>query len=832
MKQSKLYDVLEGLLSDYTILDVDEEWPFGWDLTKDHHDSKRDAQDAQNDTAKRRTSNEAKRKHRPDKKPYNIRKDKRLKDLLEFSTDEKKTRRMLGAISLIVVSGLCKYSLQAPTAKELDLLFSVADVTATEMNIFAGSLPESDLTCYGGSNVRPLAILFSRVLFDALCEDCGIAGWTTKDAGEEKRTQGNQDRYSKSKTKSSVDKHHSRDRLKRFVDCLRELDLLELDCLRDACIGEKEQIGSKEQKDAVEAVKVQEAIATYDNFFSRHAVLDCMQFITYHEMDETKARSEKEADRIYEQTNKLLMQEMRKAVRERNAAQAQSKAQSKSQSITKSSTFPYGAPFNPSGPLAESFGGVVNSSVPFASDEPFPPGFLFNTSPDSVLEQARALLAEGREEEANRLLEKDFESRPHLPGVSAIRNRSQRAYQAVDDYSNAVRANCIEAINRMAKIRGGLLKADVGVDIAECALIALLNGDECYKLNIARCVFPQLGRLLGIPGTEFGLPELSDEDEWDDYIYPGDNGKLAQAIVKEDEVVVYGSEEKGPHLLRSMRLGGAIADFSGCQFNEGLFIRKSHVAAFREMGYSERRARDFAIIVATLQYAVEHEDVSGRRIFSESSVDGGRANQGSIQLATVDAAQVTQDTAQVTQAPTQSSPDDLRLLTMERDEAIKKHKTAERECQKLRHDVAEGNRTREELEEEVKRLKEQLSRQDELIDAYTRIEEGQETASQEEITFPFVTDRNVILYGGFRVFHAELEKLIPGIRVVETASHIDTTTFRNADIIFLQINKTNHSNYWNVCETAKNAGVPYYHLNFANARRCAEEMVKRIRGLK
>lgn len=256
MKQSKLYDVLESLLSDYTILDVDEEWPFGWDLTKDHHDSKRDTQDAQNDTAKRIISNEAKRKHRPDKKPYNIRKDKRLKDLLEFSTDEKKTRRMLGAISLIVVSGLCKYSLQAPTAKELDLLFSVADVTATEMNIFAGSLPESDLTCYGGSNVRPLAILFSRVLFDALCEDCGIAGWTTEDAGEEKRTQGNQGRYSKSKTKSSVDKHHSRDRLKRFVDCLSELDLLELDCLRDADIWEKEQSGSKEQKDAVEAVKV------------------------------------------------------------------------------------------------------------------------------------------------------------------------------------------------------------------------------------------------------------------------------------------------------------------------------------------------------------------------------------------------------------------------------------------------------------------------------------------------------------------------------------------------------------------------------------------------
>jgi len=51
---------------------------------------------------------------------------------------------MPSAIVMIVVSGLCKYSLQAPSAKEMESLLSIVGVTAPEMNIFAGSLSESD----------------------------------------------------------------------------------------------------------------------------------------------------------------------------------------------------------------------------------------------------------------------------------------------------------------------------------------------------------------------------------------------------------------------------------------------------------------------------------------------------------------------------------------------------------------------------------------------------------------------------------------------------------------------------------------------------------------
>ncbi|MCC8163918.1 MAG: hypothetical protein LIO86_12325 [Lachnospiraceae bacterium] len=87
----------------------------------------------------------------------------------------------------------------------------------------------------------------------------------------------------------------------------------------------------------------------------------------------------------------------------------------------------------------------------------------------------------------------------------------------------------------------------------------------------------------------------------------------------------------------------------------------------------------------------------------------------------------------------------------------------------------------------------------------------------------------MVLYGGFDVFHKEILKLLPDVRIVEASAHrMDTSPIRNADIVFLQINKTDHSGYYTVCDACKSSGVPYIHLNFASARRCAGVMVKEI----
>ena len=743
MRQQDLLESLDKSLSSCTILVTDADWPFGWDLTKDQQNS---------GSGKNRKS--GKDKH---KQPYNVRKDKRLKNLLSVPSDETLARRNLNMIAMTIVSGLCRYSLQPVSVRHMDEMLSIAGVTSSEMNIFAGALPGRDLTCFGSSAIRPAAVLLFKVLWDALCENCGLIEWIGTDQGRPRIKPARRS----SQKDDSRNQREGRNRLQALVTYMRENRILELDCLHDGyAMDEKERKTGENEK-------LRNAIIIYDDFFRRHAVLSCKRAIIFEELERTVKRTDDEAERIHRETDGLMMQALRKAGRGKTSAAR---------------------------------GPVMMPEQPA----------MFFRSPEEVIREVTRLLETGREEEAERILDEEYENLPHLPEMSAIRKRARMAYQALDTYNHAIRENCIEAANHLTEEQTLLLKADIGEDIAECALVALMNGDECFWLEIGRYVFSFLGRLLGIPEAEPNIPYLHDEDEWDDYIYPGDNGKLAQAVVKENETILFNPNGNTHQLLATLRISGALAEYSGFQFNEGLYIRKSHVSAFREMGYSERRSRDFAIIVSAFRYVLDHEDVAGSRLYHESKDKGEELND---MPAAADENEIS---------------DDVLFLTKERDEALKKCKAAERECQRMRHDAAEKERAHNELEEEIKRLQEQLARRDELIDAYACVEEE---LKEEEITFPFITDRNVVLYGGFRVFHTEIEKLIPGIRIVETASHIDTSAFRNADIIFLQINRISHSSYWNVCETAKNSGVPYYHLNFASAKRCAEEMVKRIRGL-
>lgn len=109
--------------------------------------------------------------------------------------------------------------------------------------------------------------------------------------------------------------------------------------------------------------------------------------------------------------------------------------------------------------------------------------------------------------------------------------------------------------------------------------------------------------------------------------------------------------------------------------------------------------------------------------------------------------------------------------------------------------------------------------------------EEPEPAEPETVEYPWRTSFKVVLYGGFEIFHRELMKLLPDVRIVETGSHIDINPIRNADIVFLQINKTDHSGYYTVCDACKSSGVPYIHLNYASAKRCAGVMVEEIKKL-
>ncbi|MCD8083633.1 MAG: DUF2325 domain-containing protein, partial [Clostridiales bacterium] len=144
--------------------------------------------------------------------------------------------------------------------------------------------------------------------------------------------------------------------------------------------------------------------------------------------------------------------------------------------------------------------------------------------------------------------------------------------------------------------------------------------------------------------------------------------------------------------------------------------------------------------------------------------------------------------------------------------------------QVCRHEISTLQRKNDAMGREIERLKKTLADKEET-------EDDVEEQEPEQMEFPYRTKLKIVVYGGFEVFHKSLLNLLPDVRIVESAAHIDVIPVRNADIVFLQTNKTGHSGFWTVCDACKSNGVPYVYLNYASAKRCAEVMVNEIKKI-
>jgi len=342
--------------------------------------------------------------------------------------------------------------------------------------------------------------------------------------------------------------------------------------------------------------------------------------------------------------------------------------------------------------------------------------------------------------------------------------------------------------------------------VAMGAFQAILNGDEIYKLKIGRIVMEDLMSMSDMPlPCSFDI-ELEDERDWD-YGFTECNGKLALPVIKEGECLSFPLNGGNETINYAVPVTAVLSRFGGWPFVAPLYIRKSLIKKFKENGCSDRKARDYAVIIATLDRVNTLND--DYRFASEYPTAGEKKAEESSEETT-----------------------DIRV-----EKEIAARKVAERALQQARKDNQVCRHEISSLQREIERLKSRLAEkeQERSISGDLDLEgtddpTGMETAVK-AVKYPYHTKLRVVLYGGFDVFHRELLKLLPDVRVVEISAHIDVNPVRNADIVFLQINKTDHSGYWTVCDACKNSGTPYIHLNYASAKRCAGVMVEKIEKL-
>ncbi|MCD7745740.1 MAG: hypothetical protein LUI13_10745 [Lachnospiraceae bacterium] len=400
------------------------------------------------------------------------------------------------------------------------------------------------------------------------------------------------------------------------------------------------------------------------------------------------------------------------------------------------------------------------------------------------------------------------------PEIEALFKRMEE----FDDLAGSLHEECWRLSDQLTEEnsaeRAAFVSDEYAYELAMAVFQAIRNGDEIYKLKVGRIVMEDLIAVSDIPlGSAFST-ELEDDDDWD-YVFTECNGKLALPVIKEGECLTFPLDEKVESFQYTMSISAMIARYAERPFEAPLYIRKSLIKKFKDCGCSDRKARDYAVIVATLEKLNELEKDDLR--FADDYPDSKEKKK------------------EKTETPEEKMDTRVRKEIAAREEAERALRQAQKENQNCRHEIST-------LQREIERLKKQLAEKEPSSKNTENEAEDTEAgtpgaltktggAAGESITFPYQTKLRVVLYGGFEVFHRELLKLLPDVRVIEPTSHIDVNPIRNADIVFLQINKTDHSGYWTVCDACKISGVPYIHLNYASAKRCAKVMVEEIRKI-
>lgn len=370
---------------------------------------------------------------------------------------------------------------------------------------------------------------------------------------------------------------------------------------------------------------------------------------------------------------------------------------------------------------------------------------------------------------------------------------------AADEFRNAI----VTMKEACFKERDWLVGDVYPIEVSESALQALLQKDEVCHLFAGQFAFNDLRSDSTLPVSFQDVFELNDafngtnaDTAWDDFS-PGENGKLAIQLV-DDYDIMHTDAADGEGIF-PVKIASVLANYGGRQFDTPFEIRKSLIKAFREKGFSERKARDYAVIIATMQMVNRQNE--------------GMLNRNDlIRLHDTDSLQPTTD-ATVIKA---------------RDEAVRLRILAEKESKACRHEMAVLQKQIDELKQEIGKNKQAIAKRDQLITLYEQM--GEERAAETpSITFPYRTDKRIILYGGFDSFRADIQKLLPDIRMIPPTAHPDFSPIRNADCVFLQINKTGHSNYWHAMDIAKASGVEVFHLNNASPKVCAEFIVNTIK---
>ncbi|MCD8154659.1 MAG: hypothetical protein LUF78_08250 [Clostridiales bacterium] len=345
-------------------------------------------------------------------------------------------------------------------------------------------------------------------------------------------------------------------------------------------------------------------------------------------------------------------------------------------------------------------------------------------------------------EQVDQFLERKRASIPQE--ARAIIDKSDREFEKIARSFNKILENVDAMRDEITADEEKQMRFDFLPYVAEDAFRAILSGeDEIFKLEIGRYIWQDFMTQSTISVPVLLFEDLEDEDEWND-IATEDNGKLALKVFDEDDLMEVRTDSSNGMEGVTVPLAAALSKYAGRTVWPNLFIRKSYIKLFKDAGFSDRRARDFALVLATL-----------------ASVD--RCESANFELPYgklydfIEEERAAEEKVEENKEETQPQSADLKINELEQD--LKQSRKANQTC---RHEIGV-------LEREVERLKRLLEEKDRMAEKENVVveDDAEEAVPVVQFKFPYHTKLKVVVYGGFEVFHRELLKLIPDVRVIE-----------------------------------------------------------------
>ena len=88
---------------------------------------------------------------------------------------------------------------------------------------------------------------------------------------------------------------------------------------------------------------------------------------------------------------------------------------------------------------------------------------------------------------------------------------------------------------------------------------------------------------------------------------------------------------------------------------------------------------------------------------------------------------------------------------------------------------------------------------------------------------PYETVRNTIIIGGHPTWLKGIKPMLPNVKFIDNVQ--SALQIKNADVIWLQTNAMNHSNFYKVVDIAKTNGIPIRYFTSSSATKCVAQLI-------